>query len=135
MFNNLSVKFLNSPKPLLWHPWLEWSKTKERTLRLLTSLFLLPPVFKSDQILYYSKNSTSSEMLIYYLHHFLFWESWLLLKEKFLKTVIMQSQDWGKYLRICSNLALMNVKHEKLALTTFICHNFTIFFLVSHVFI
>ena len=47
---------------------------------------------------------------------------------EFLKSVIMQSHDCAKYLQICANFGLMNVKQEKLALIPFIFHNWTKFF-------
>ena len=42
-----------------------------------------------------------------------------------LKAAIMQSCDCAKYLRICSNVWLMNMKQKKLTTISCICHNLT----------
>ena len=41
---------------------------------------------------------------------------------EFLKAAIMQSHDWAKYLKICTNFGLMNGEQEKLSLTLGIFH-------------
>ena len=46
----------------------------------------------------------------------------------------MQSQDCANNLKFGANFGPVNAKQEKLALISCICHNLTMFFLVSHVF-
>ena len=46
---------------------------------------------------------------------------------EFIKAAIMQSHDCAKYLRICSNLGLMNANQEKLAQMLYIYHNLAMF--------